>query len=367
MKKEKTLVRKGISDLRPYIPGKPIEDVKRELGLGEVVKLASNETSIGPSPLAIEAIKNEIENINRYPEATSRLLREKLSHKLKIDKEMIIVGNGADDVIDLIGMAFINEGDEIITGETTFPAYSIAAKIMGGELTSVKLQNFRFDLEEIAQRINEKTKIIFLCNPNNPTGTIVSKEAVDRFMKQIPDDIIVVFDEAYYDYVENKNYTSGLSYILEGKNIIVIRTFSKIAGIAGVRVGYGIAKPELIGYLRRVVNPFTTNRLAQVAALASLDDEEHRRKVLSSNQEGKKYLYDELRKLGLFYVPTETNFIFIDVKKDSEAIFEKLLKKGVIIRPGKIYGCPNFIRVTIGNAYENKRFIQAIKEVMDFC
>jgi len=363
MKKEKTLTRKGISDLKPYVPGKPIEDVKRELGLEEVIKLASNETSIGPSPLAIEAIKKEIENIKRYPEATSRLLREKLSHKLKIDKEMIIVGNGEDDVIDLVGMAFINEGDEVITGKTTFPAYRTAVKIMGGKLISVNLHDYAFNLEEIAQRINKKTKIIFICNPNNPTGTIVNKEAVDKFMKQILDDVIVVFDEAYYDYVENKNYTSGLSYILEGKNVIILRTFSKIAGIAGVRVGYGIAKPELIGYLRRVVNPFTTNRLAQIAALASLDDEEHRRKVLSSNQEGKKYLYDELRKLGLFYVPTETNFIFIDVKKDSEAIFEKLLKKGVIIRPGKPYGCPNFIRVTIGTSYENKKFIQAIREI----
>lgn len=363
MKKEKDLVRKGIMDLKPYIPGKPIEEVKRKLGLKEVVKLASNETSIGPSPLAVEAVKKEAENINLYPEATSRLLREKLAHKLKIDKEMIIFGNGADDVIDLIGMAFVNEGDEVITSETTFPAYRTAAKIMGGKLISVKLHDYAFNLEEIAQRINKRTKIIFICNPNNPTGTIVNKEAVDKFMKQIPNDIIVVFDEAYYDYVENNNYTSGLSYILEGKNVIILRTFSKIAGIAGVRIGCGIAKPGLIDYLRRVVNPFTTNRLAQVAALASLDDEEHRRKVLSSNQEGKKYLYRELKKLELFYVPTETNFIFIDVKEDSEVIFNKLLKKGVIIRPGKLYGCSNFIRVTIGTPYENKKFIQAIREI----
>ena len=363
MKKEKNLVRKGIMDLKPYIPGKPIEDVKRELGLKEVIKLASNETSVGPSPLAVEAIKKEVENINLYPEATSKLLREKLADKLKIDKEMIIYGNGADDVIDLIGMAFINEGDEVITCETTFPAYRTAVKIMGGKFISVKLKDFRFDLGKIVKRINEKTKMIFLCNPNNPTGTIITKEEVSAFMRKVPQDVIVVFDEAYYDYVEDKNYPNSLSYILEGKNVIVIRTFSKIAGIAGVRVGYGIAKPELIGYLRRVVNPFTTNRLAQVAALASLDDEEHRRKVLSSNQEGKKYLYRELKKLELFYVPTETNFIFVDVKEGSEVIFNKLLKKGVIIRPGKPYGCANFIRVTIGTAYENKKFIQAIREI----
>jgi len=365
MKKEDNLIRKGILDLKPYIPGKPIEEVKRELGLKEVIKLASNETSVGPSPLAIEAIKKEIKNINLYPEGSSRLLREKIAHKLNLDKEMITVGNGADDVIRLVGMAFINDGDEVITGEITFPAYETITKIMGGKLISVKLKDFSFDLEKIAQRINEKTKIVFLCNPNNPTGTIVDKKAVDRFTKQVPDDVVVVFDEAYYDYVEDKNYPNSLSYVLEEKNVIVLRTFSKIAGIAGVRIGYGIAKPELIGYLNRVVNPFTTNRLAQVAALASLDDEEHHKKVLKSNQEGKKYLYRELKKIDPFYLPTEANFIFIDLKRNSKDIFERLLKKGIIIRPGETWGCPNFIRLTIGTAYENQRFVQALKEVLN--
>jgi len=366
MGKEKTLVRKGILDLKPYIPGKPIEEVKRELGLEEVVKLASNETSVGPSPLAIEAIKKEVENINLYPESSSRLLREKIARKLNFDKEMIIIGNGADNIINLVGMAFINEGDEVITGEITFPAYETITKIMGGKLISVKLENFRFDLEEIIQRINEKTKIIFLCNPNNPTGTIVKKEAVDKFMRQIPEDIVIVFDEAYYDYVEDRNYPNTLSYVLKKKNVILLRTFSKIAGIAGVRIGYGIAKPELIGYLRQVSSPFPANRLAQVAAAASLDDEEHRRKVLRSNQEGKRYLYRELKKLGFFYVPTEANFVFIDLKEDAEVIFEKLLKEGVIIRPGKTWGCPNFIRVTIGTLNESRKFIQALKEVLNY-
>lgn len=365
MEEEKSLARKGISDLKPYIPGKPIEEVKRELSLKEVVKLASNETSIGPSPLAVEAIKKEVENINLYPEGSSRLLREKIAHKLKIDKKMIIVGNGADNIIDLVGMAFINEGDEVITGEITFPAYETITKIMGGKLILVKLKDFRFDLEGIIQRINEKTKIIFLCNPNNPTGTIVYKKAVDKFIKQVPENVVIVFDEAYYDYVEDKNYPYSLSYVLERKNAIIIRTFSKIAGIAGIRVGYGVAKLELIDYLRCVVSPFPTNCLAQVAALASLDDEEHYRKVLKTNQKGKRYLYRELKKLGFFYVPTETNFIFLDLKEDSEIVFEKLLKKGVIVRPGKIYGCPNFIRVTIGTAYENQKFILALKEVIN--
>jgi len=365
MEKEKSLMRKGILDLRPYIPGKPIEEVKRELGLKEVIKLASNETSIGPSPLAVEAIKKEVENINLYPEGSSRMLREKIAQKLKIDKEMIIIGNGADNIIDLIGMAFINEGDEVISGEITFPAYETAAKIMGGKLIPVKLKEYTYDLEGIAQRINERTKIIFISNPNNPTGTIVTKEGVNNFIKNVSKDVVVVFDEAYYDYVEDKNYPNSVSYALEGRNVIVLRTFSKIAGIAGVRIGYGIAKQELISYLRRVVNPFTTNRLAQVAALASLDDKKHYKKVLKSNQEGKKYLHRELKELGIFYVPTEANFIFIDLKRDSKDIFEKLLKKGIIIRPGETWGCPNFIRVTIGTAYENKRFVQALKEVLD--
>jgi len=366
MKKEKSLLRKGILDLKPYIPGKPIEEVKRELGLKEVVKLASNETSIGPSPLAVEAIKKEVGNINLYPEGSSRVLREKIAHKLNLDKEMIIVGNGADNIIGLVGMAFINQGDEVITGEITFPAYETITKIMGGKIVSVKLKDHTYDLEKIARRINERTKIIFICNPNNPTGTIVEKEEVTDFMEKVLPEVIVVFDEAYYDYVEDKNYPDTLSYVSEGKNVIILRTFSKIAGIAGVRIGYGIAKPELINYLGRVVNPFTTNRLAQVAALASLDDEEHFRKVLNSNQEGKEYLYKELKKLGFFYLHTEANFIFIDLKEDSRPIFEKLLRKGVIVRQGKTWGCPNFIRVTIGTAYENKRFIQALREVRNF-
>jgi len=365
MKNEKSLIRKGILGLKPYIPGKPIEEVKRELGLKEVIKLASNETSVGPSPLAVEAIKKEVENINLYPEGSSRLLRKRLAKKLKINEEMVIIGNGADNIIDLVGMAFINEGDEVIMGEITFPAYETITKIMGGKVICVKLKDYTYNLEEITRRINEKTKIIFICNPNNPTGTMVTREEVANFMGKVPEDVIVVFDEAYYDYPEDKNYPNSLSYVLEGKNIIIIRTFSKIAGIAGVRVGYGIAKLELIGYLRRVVNPFTTNRLAQVAALASLEDKEHYAEVLRLNQEGKKYLYRELEKLGLFYVPTEANFIFIGSKEDAEVIYEKLLKKGVIVRPGKIYGCPNFIRVTIGTFHENQRFIQTLKEVMD--
>jgi len=218
MEKGKSLVRKGILDLKPYIPGKPIEEVKRELGLKEVVKLASNETSIGPSPLAVEAIKKEVENINLYPEGSSRLLREKIAHKLNLDKEMIIIGNGADDVIGLIGMAFINEGDEVITGEITFPAYETITKIMGGKLISVKLKNFRFDLEKIIQRISEKTKIIFLCNPNNPTGTIVEREEVADFMEKVPQDVIVVFDEAYkvvpLDFDKGSNHKYDHTYSL---------------------------------------------------------------------------------------------------------------------------------------------------------
>jgi len=365
MGEEKTLLRKGILDLKSYIPGKPIEEVRRELGLKEVIKLASNETSIGPSPLAVEAIKKEIENINLYPESSSRLLREKIAQKLNLNKETIIVGNGADNIISLVGMAFINEGDEVITGEITFPAYETITKIIGGKAIPVKFKDYTYNLEDIVHQINERTKLIFICNPNNPTGTIVNKEAVDKFMRQIPEDIVIVFDEAYYDYVEDKNYPDSLSYVLEGKNIIILRTFSKIAGIAGVRIGYGIAKPELIGYLRQVASPFPVNRLAQVAAAASLDDEEHRRKVLRSNQEGKRYLYRELKKLDLFYLPTEANFIFIDLKTNANVIFEKLLKKGVIIRPGKTWGCSNFIRVTIGTRNENRKFIQALKEVLN--
>lgn len=364
MKEERGLIRKEISAIKPYIPGKPIEEVKRELGLKEVIKLASNETSVGPSPLAVEAIKKEAKNVNFYPEGSNKLLREKLAQRLNLDKEMIILANGADNIIDLLGLAFINKDDEIIMGEVTFPVYESVVKIMGGKIIFAKLKDYTYDLEEIARRVNKRTKLIIVCNPNNPTGTIVTKEAVDKLMEDVSEDVIVVFDEAYCDYVEDENYPDSLPYVREGKNVIVIRTFSKIAGLAGLRIGYAIAKQELIGYLGRVVDVFSVNRLAQVAALASLNDEEHRRKILRLNKEGKEYLYSELKRLELFYVPTETNFIFIDLKKDTKVIYEKLLKKGVIIRPGETWGCPNFIRVTIGTPYENKKFVQALKEVL---
>ncbi|HPK86836.1 MAG TPA: histidinol-phosphate transaminase, partial [Atribacterota bacterium] len=221
-----------------------------------------------------------------------------------------------------------------------------------------------FDLEAIVARITPRTKMIYFCNPNNPTGTMVKKDAVEKMMEAVPDDVIVVFDEAYCDYVDDKGYPDSLPYVLEGRNVIILRTFSKIAGIAGIRVGYGIARPEIIGYLRRVVDPFTTNRLGQAAALASLDDTSHYQQVLAANREGKKYLYQELDKLHLSYLPTETNFIFIDLKRDSQSFFEQCLRKGVIIRPGKIYGCPTFIRVTIGTHSENEKFIQALTEII---
>lgn len=364
MGKEKTLARKGIQDLKPYVPGKPIEDVQRELGLTEIVKLASNETSIGPSPLAVEAVKREAGNINFYPEGSSRLLREKLASRLKVKEDMIIVANGADDLIDLIGMAFVDEGDEVITSETTFPAYETSTKIMGGLYVPIKLNNYNFDLEAITKRVTEKTKLIYFCNPNNPTGTLVKKDAVEKMMQELPNEVIIVFDEAYYDYVEDKDYPDSISYVLKDRNVIILRTFSKIAGIAGVRAGYAIARPELIDYLSRVINPFTANRLAQAAALASLDDTAHYNQVLKVNSEGKRYLYQELDKLNLFYLPTETNFIFIDLKQDSQIFFEKCLQKGVIIRPGGMYGTPTFIRVTIGTQYENEKFIQALTEII---
>jgi len=283
---------------------------------------------------------------------------------LSIGEDFIIVGNGADNVIDLTGMAFINDGDEIVTSEITFPAYETITRIMGGKYITCKLKDFTFDLEAIAEKVSSKTKMIYLCNPNNPTGTIVKRDAVEKLMDKIPENVIVVFDEAYYDYVEDEEYPNSLSYVLEGRNVIILRTFSKIAGIAGLRVGYGIARPELIGYLSRVISPFPTNRLAQVGALASLDDSEHYEKVLKSNREGKQYLYRELNKLNIFYVPTETNFIFIDLKEDSQSFYEKCLQRGVIIRPGKTWGYPNCIRLTIGTQYENEKFVHALKEII---
>lgn len=358
------LTRQALTGIKPYVPGKPIEEVQREYGLTDVIKLASNENPLGPSPKAVDAIKNSLVDVNLYPDGSCYQLRQELAAFHQLDADCFIVGNGSDEVLKLLAETFISEGDEGIMADPSFSEYDFAVTLMGGKIVKVPVdENFALDLNKMAEAINDRTKLVFLCNPNNPTGTIVSGKEIEAFLDKVPEGVVVVFDEAYYEYVEDPSYCSGLDFLKEGrKNIIVLRTFSKIYGLSGLRVGYGMAQPELIQWVNRAREPFNVNSLAQLGARAALKDVEFVDKSRRFNNEGKEYIYREFQARGIKYIPTHSNFIFADVGVDSKALFESMLKKGVIIRTGDIFGYPTFIRVTIGTPEENKRFIAVLDE-----
>jgi histidinol-phosphate aminotransferase len=365
MRDMEKLARKGILSLKPYVPGKSLEEVQREFGLKELIKLASNENPAGPSPEAIRAIEGELNMVFRYPDPPCTVLRSALAGKLGVTEEMITLSNGCDHIIYMIGAAFINEGDEVIMAEPTFTVYESVTRIMGGRPVPVPLRNYTHDLEVMAQRIGSRTKLVFLCNPNNPTGTLVSQRALYQFLGHLSDHVILVLDEAYFDYVSEKDYPEGTSLIRDDLNLIVLRTFSKVYGLAGLRIGFAVAHGDLIGLMERVRDPFPVNRLAQAAALAALRDEDHVERVLRTNEEGKAFLYREFERLKIDYVPTQANFIFVDFNRDSREIYNALLQEGIIIRPGFIWEYPTSARITIGTMAENRRFIERLEDILD--
>lgn len=362
--KAKNLARKGILKIASYIPGRSIEEVQKEFGAKKWTKLASNENLLGPSPRALIAIRKELAHIYLYPEGPCTVLRKALAERFAIPERMIVISNGADNVILMIANAFVNEGDEVVMADPTFPVYTNATQIMGGKPIKVKLKDFTHDLDGMLKRVSQKTKLVFVCNPNNPTGTTVSVEALNVFLSRLPKRVIVVLDEAYGDFVEDAFYPNGLDYVKQRRQVIVLRTFSKVYGLAGLRIGYALGREDLVNCLYQVRDPFPVHRLAQVAALAALNDDEHAIKSVQLVYEGRRYFYKELDRMGLFYVPSEANFIFIDFKKDSQRVFQAFLKEGIIIRPGRIWGYPTFARVTIGRMEDNRRFIKALKKIL---
>ena len=346
------------------MPGKSIEEVQKEFGAKKWTKLASNENLLGPSPRALTAIRKELTKIYLYPEGPCTVLRKALAEKFAIPEEMAVISNGADNLIHMIANAFVNEGDEVVMADPTFSVYTNVTQIMGGKPIKVKLKDFTHDLDAMLNKVNRKTKLVFICNPNNPTGTTVSLEAFSYFISHLPRRAVVVLDEAYGDFAEDAFYPNGLDYIKERKQVIVLRTFSKVYGLAGLRIGYALGREDLVDCLYQVRDPFPVHRLAQVAAVAALNDEDHAIRSIQLVYEGKRYLYKELDRMGLLYVPSQANFIFIDFKKDSERIFQDFLVEGIIIRPGKIWGYPTFARVTIGRMEDNRRFIKALKKIL---
>jgi histidinol-phosphate aminotransferase len=362
--KAENLARKGILKITSYIPGKSIEEVQKEFGAKRWTKLASNENLLGPSPKAVAAIRKELSKIYLYPEGPCTVLRRALGEKFALPEERVVISNGADNLILMIASAFVDEGDEVVMADPTFSVYTNVTQIMGGKPIKVKLKDFTHDLDTMLKKVNRKTKLVFICNPNNPTGTTVSLESFNYFLSKLPKHVIVILDEAYGDFVEDAFYPNGLDYIREKRQLIVLRTFSKVYGLAGLRIGYALGREDLVDCLYKVRDPFPVHRLAQVAAVAALNDEGHAIKSIQLVYEGKRYLYKELDRLGFSYVPSQANFIFIDFEKDSEEIFQVLLRGGVIIRPGKIWGYRTFARVTIGRMDDNRRFIKALKKIM---
>jgi len=357
----KNLAKKCILDIKPYEPGKPIEAVRRELGLTRLIKLASNENPLGPSPGAVRAVKKALGNLNRYPDGNCFYLKRALARRLRLKQGNIILGNGSNEIIELLVKAFLNNGEQILTGWPTFLIYFLVGEAAGVRVVSVPLNNFKYDLEAMKERINKRTKLIFIGNPNNPTGTYVNSKEVKRFLERIPCNIIVVFDEAYYDFVTESDFPRILREL--DRNVVILRTFSKAYGLSGLRIGFGIAREEIVKYLNKVRQPFNVNSLAQIGALAALDDEEHLKQTLEIIRAGKEYLYKEFDRMGLEYVKSAANFILVNVESDGNLLFKKLLKKGVIVRDMGAYGLNNFIRVTVGLRSENRRFIKALKDV----
>jgi histidinol-phosphate aminotransferase len=352
------------SRIRPYPPGKPIEEVERELGR-TAIKLASNENPLGPSPKAQVAIRNHINHLHFYPDGSGYYLREKLAEINGLPPDQIILGAGSTDLIELVAKTFLSgSADEAITSESAFYMYKLAVEDMGAGLVQVPMRDMSFDLPAIAHAITARTKVVYLGNPNNPTGTIFTANDLDRFLEAIPPRILVVLDEAYFEYVQRPEYSRSVDCVRAGRNLLVLRTFSKVHGLAGIRLGYGMGHPELIECLQRIRSPFNASSLAQVAGIAALGDCEHVAKSVETNHREMKFLTNELTLMGVRYTPSAGNFLLVDTGRDCEEDFIRLLHEGVIVRPMKLYAFPTCLRVTVGIHEENEQFLEALQRVL---
>ncbi len=353
----------NIVHLPVYQPGKPIEEVKRELGLTEVIKLASNENPFGSSPKALEAIKRELDNVSIYPDGAAVELTNALAKQLGVDPDQIIFGAGSDEVILMIARAFLLPGDENITADQTFPQYRHNIEIENGVVVEVPLKDGTHDLNGMLAKVNPKTKIVWICNPNNPTGTIVTHDEVEGFLSKVPSNVMVVLDEAYCEYIDDPSFPNGLELLKKYPNLVLLRTFSKIYGLASLRIGYGVGRAELIRSINQVREPFNTSRFGQAAALAALEDQEFIDRCREANKQGLVTLRAAFERLGLPAFPAYGNFIMVDVKRPAQDVFQALLRKGVIVRAGhKHY--PTHIRITVGSAEQNAKVISALEEVL---
>ena len=352
-----------LRDLAVYEPGKPIEETARELGVDahDIIKLASNENPLGPSPAALKAIRDAIKTAQLYPDGGAFYLREALAARLGLARENIILGTGSNEIIEFLGHGFLRPGDHVITSEHAFIAYKLIARLFGAETIETPSPDYQHHLDSMIEAITPKTRLIFIANPNNPTGTLVSQKAIDRFMSRVPEHVVTVFDEAYFEFLDDPPDT--LRYLRDGRNVIVLRTFSKIHGLAGLRVGYGLAPRELIAVLQKTRQPFNVNGVGQIAALAALKDEEHQARSKKLVHEGRAYFEEQFAEMGLKFVPGHGNFVMVEVG-DGQAVFKQLLTRKIIVRPLKGYHLASWIRVSVGTMEQNEKCIAAMREVL---
>ncbi|KXK06046.1 MAG: histidinol-phosphate transaminase [Ignavibacteriaceae bacterium] len=347
-----------IENLKPYVPGMSIDEIKRKFSLERIYKLASNENSLGPSPKAVEAMKNTLAQLHRYPDISAIRLREKISLIDSLSPENIAIGNGSEGILAVLLRAFLVPGDEVISSEKTFIGFQVLARGREQKFIEIPMYpgEFRFNLKAISNAVNDKTKIIYICNPNNPTGTIVNGDELEEFLQSVPREVMIIIDEAYYEYARGRgNYESAVKFLSEFDNVVILRTFSKIYGIAGIRIGYSISSPEIAETIMKVKLPFEPGILAQEGAIASLDDEDFVNRSVRMNSEGYEYVTSIYGELKLNYIPSYANFVMIRMNSEGEVnkLTEYLLRNGVIIRPLKPFGLPDCLRITIGTPEEN--------------
>ncbi len=356
--------RPAIRALQPYQPGKPVAELERELGVREAVKLASNENPRGPGPAVHEALARAAHELNRYPDGNGFELKQALARRLGVEMDMITLGNGSNDVLELLGRVFVGPGDRGIVDAHSFVVYPLAITSSGGELVRVPSRHYGHDLEAMAAAVDERSRILFIANPNNPTGTRVTRSEVETLLASVPDDLIVVLDEAYFEYVAEEDHPDGISLLAAHPNLVVTRTFSKIHGLAALRMGYAVSSPAIADLLNRLRQPFNANAMAQAAAVAALEDADYMAESRRLNDEGMAVLTAAFDERQLPYIPSVGNFVTLEVG-DGAAVYDALLREGVIVRPIAGYGLPRHVRVTVGTAEENARFLAALDRVLD--
>ena len=357
---------RGLNSIHPYVPGKPIDEVKREYGLDDVIKMASNENPLGVSPKALHAMREALPRLNHYPDGASYEFRSILADRFGVDLSQVAVGNGADDLILELSMAFLDEGDEVVVSRSSFPMYDIYAAAMRARMIKTPLTpQMGIDLDAMAEAVTGSTRLMYICNPNNPTGTIVGADEIDRLVRRVPEHVVIVMDEAYVEMVDSDDFPDSLAYVRSGcPNVVVLRTFSKVYGLAGVRIGYGFAHADLVATLFKIKPPFNVNVLAQAAGIAALDDDEFVAHSVDANRQGRRSLYEGFARLGLEYAESHTNFVLVRVGPQAADVQQALLERGVIVRPCGGYDLPEFLRISIGKPEENARLLRELEAVL---